>query len=45
MVDVQADEANFGVEDDGARKRLTTSSNMEAGIEELDISRIEKIYK
>jgi hypothetical protein len=43
MVDGQA-EPNFEVEDD-SRKGLTTSSNMEAGIEELDISRIEKIYK
>ena len=45
MVDVQAQEANFDVEDDEGRKGHTTSSNMEAGIEELDISRIERIYK
>jgi hypothetical protein len=42
MVDVQG-EAN-AVVDDGS-KDLTATSNTEAGIEELDISKIEKIYK
>jgi hypothetical protein len=45
MAEVQAEEANFSGEDDGGRKGLTTSSNMEDGIEELDITRIEKIYR
>jgi hypothetical protein len=39
MVDVQN-----AVVDDGS-KDLTVTSNTEAGIEELDISKIEKIYK
>lgn len=42
MVDVQG-EAN-AVVDDGS-KGLAAASNTEAGIEELDISKIEKIYK
>jgi hypothetical protein len=42
MVDVQG-EANSGVDDGG--KGLVSSSNVEAWIEELDISRIDSIYK
>lgn len=44
MVDGQAD-ANSPVEVDDGTKGLSSTANVEAGIEDLDISRIDKIYK